>query len=65
MTAPESLLGNAANASTAAREALRAEDFAIAIATHQGREHMLSSSRLMRQVCPRLFWHSLLTMTEG
>lgn len=55
MKAPGNPLGNAANASTTATEALHAEDFAIAIATHQGREHMLSSSRLMRQVCAHLF----------
>ena len=29
-----------------------AKDFAIAIATHIGREHMLTSSRISRQVSP-------------
>jgi len=33
-------------------EDLTAKDFAIAIATHIGREHMLTSSRISRQVSP-------------
>ena len=38
----------------AARD-LTAEDFAVAIVTHKDREHMLTSSRLSRQVCNLLF----------
>ena len=34
------------------KEDLTAKDFAIAIATHIGREHMLTSSRISRQVSP-------------
>ena len=33
-----------------AGEDLAARDFAIAIVTHKGREHMLTASRLSRQV---------------
>ena len=33
-------------------DALRAEDFVVAIVTHSSREHMLTSSRISRQVKP-------------
>ena len=41
-----------AGGDVALEDALRAEDFVVAIVTHRGREHMLTSSRISRQVEP-------------
>ncbi|CAK0783338.1 hypothetical protein CVIRNUC_006537 [Coccomyxa viridis] len=38
-----------ASGDAALEDALRAEDFVVAIVTHSGREHMLTSSRISRQ----------------
>ena len=44
-----------ASGDAALEDALRAEDFVVAIVTHSGREHMLTSSRISRQVKPHPF----------
>ena len=44
-----------AGGDAALEDALRAEDFVVAIVTHSGREHMLTSGRISRQVKPHSF----------